>query len=229
MENGELPLTASSHDVVHHAWREYALLHPDRYRLMPEPSRLARPSHAVTGSLRLENRLNLYEIYQVLPEEYSASGSRLVVVAAIHLGTNGLDGHPGLIHGGILALLIDDVLGFAFGALHARDQTQNDQPVSSCSENDDDAVGIIPFAVTANLNVNYFQPVPSGSAILIRVYLQEWRDRKITFVVTLGPDAESSQASEVIFCQATSIYVIPRDAYELLQKRKRDIEPKDSS
>ena len=36
-----------------------------------------------------------------------------LVVAVVQLGNN-LDGHEGVIHGGILALQVDDVLGFAY-------------------------------------------------------------------------------------------------------------------
>ena len=70
-----------------------------------------------------------------------------LVVAVVQLGNN-LDGHEGVIHGGILALQVDDVLGFAYEEIP------------------------IPM-VTANLNLNFGRPLLPHTKFLVQAFLDE--------------------------------------------------------
>jgi acyl-coenzyme A thioesterase PaaI-like protein len=214
-----------------------------------------------------------YDVYQIMqsPDDDDGDGDHecdgendeydgCIVVAKIQLGRSA-DGHPGVVHGGILALLIDDVLGFAYPIVLARNCSSNkndsgsNSMVSASNTGDDGAgagagadVSTAPpddtgpandvVAVTANLNVNYASPVPSGSSIRVLVYLTEQTARKLVWKAIVrnkdgnddegggGSDPErkspssllyppSSSSSFITYCEATSVYVIPRTSCTL--------------
>jgi uncharacterized protein (TIGR00369 family) len=140
---------------------------------MPPPERLLQETHAIKGLLG--RGIQSYEVYK----------GEQGVKAIVKLGL-AVDGHMGVVHGGILALLIDDVLGFAYEALD------------------------IPLAVTANLNINYRAAVPADSEITILTTLVERKERKLSWEVQV------LSANGLLHCEATSIYVIPRDVYETM-------------
>jgi acyl-coenzyme A thioesterase PaaI-like protein len=109
-----------------------------------------------------------------------------LVESIVQLGT-ALDGHVGTVHGGILSLLIDDLLGYAFEALG------------------------ITYAVTANLSIDFRSPVPAGSKVKLRAVLTGWEGRKLYFNVHLT-DPETDR----LHCEAVSLFIIPREAHEKL-------------
>lgn len=117
------------------------------------------------------------------------SSSDEVVVATLHLGSS-LDGHAGVVHGGILALLIDDVLGFAYESMD------------------------VPLAVTANLNVDFRAACPSGSPIRIAVLRVQQEGRKLFWKARV----ESPDRS-ILYCEASSVYIIPRAVFEEMMMR----------
>jgi acyl-coenzyme A thioesterase PaaI-like protein len=200
-----------------------------RYRrtLLPAPDRALRSTHAIFGTLMRSScgdaaadsassdAIVSYQVYKVSPivvgeeddgpiisnddasagitddKDDGGDGSIALVEAAVQFG-RGVDGHPGVVHGGILALVVDDVLGFAYSVA-------------------DPSVDV---AVTANLNMNYRLPVPSGSRVLIRAWLLERNDRKLVFlcrvVEEFDRDADGQQGVCQVYCDATSVYVIPR-------------------
>lgn len=163
------------------------LANRDEYLRMEVPERALISSHVIYGQLLKENLIESYTAYKLA----SVSGHTMkgdVVVATAKLG-NALDGHPNVVHGGILALLIDDVLGFSYEALQ------------------------VPAAVTANLNVNYRAGVAAGSQILLKTTLTERKDRKLVWSVQV-----TSLDQETLYCEATSVFVIPRKVYESMQQ-----------
>jgi len=173
------------------------------YLRMDLPSRALEPTHAIFGSpggLLGDGRVESYRVYRrgtVGP----GTSSGVVVEATVRLGGS-LDGHRGVVHGGILALLVDDVLGFAYDALE------------------------IPLAVTANLTVNYLAAVPARSTIRIVATLVERTERKLIWNVRVSaasPTADVGDATvdadAALYCEATSVYVIPRDVYENMTER----------
>jgi acyl-coenzyme A thioesterase PaaI-like protein len=156
-----------------------------KYIAMQVPDRGLESSHVIFGQLLKENLIESYTVYKLLSEVTSQTTSRgngVVLVAAVKLGTD-LDGHPNVVHGGILALLIDDILGFGYEALQ------------------------VPHAVTANLNVNYRASVPGGAHILVTATLTERKERKLVWSVRV-----ESLDKDVLYCEATSVYVIPKSA-----------------
>jgi len=153
-------------------------LDPSVYQRMDLPDRANTDSHVIYGALLADNLVESYHAYRNIHDN-------TVVVAVVQLG-RGVDGHPGVVHGGILALLMDDVLGFGYEAL-----------------------GDVPMAVTANLNINYLQAVPAGARVLVQAQLQQREGRKLYWKVRVVSARDESE----IYCEATSLFIIPRDAY----------------
>jgi hypothetical protein len=82
-------------------------------------------THAIYGTLRKEGLIEAYDVFQnkcfpIIGSDSITStdrnDSQIAVAAVLKLGS-ALDRHDGIIHGSILALLIDDVLGFGFEVL----------------------------------------------------------------------------------------------------------------
>jgi acyl-coenzyme A thioesterase PaaI-like protein len=203
-----------------------------KYVLMPIPERGTVSTHAIHGTLFKKCCIERYDVYrreqntikaaatttstdteQVVPSQVPESAGA-DVVAVVTLGSN-LDGHNNIVHGGVLALVIDDVLGFGYFAV----LLQEDEELrlgKNTSINDGttaEAFRSNVIAVTANLNINYRAPVPSNSTVVVEATLvrnvesAETRREKNKFhwnVEVVSLDCATT------YCQATSLYVIPK-------------------
>ena len=166
------------------------------YRKMDLPSRSSEISHVIFGQLLQNGCIERYDVYQrinttnnkndnngiLLGEQQPRANdeSPELIVADIELGSN-LDGHEGIVHGGILAMLFDDAMGMAFSAMG------------------------IPMAVTANLTVDYRVPVEADSKVMIRVRLSRREGRKLYFTAQM-----TNHEASVVYAESTALYVIPR-------------------
>ncbi|KAI9029756.1 HotDog domain-containing protein [Phycomyces nitens] len=109
---------------------------------------------------------------------YNKSMTQVTIVC--HLGTE-LCGHDGIIHGGMLATLLDEVLAcVAFPALPNN------------------------IGFTANLNIDYRKPVKSDQWVVLRGKLDRLDGRK-AFVEAWIEDLEGTKMTE-----AKSLYVAPK-------------------
>jgi acyl-coenzyme A thioesterase PaaI-like protein len=168
------------------------------------PKRGQVPTHAIYGTLLGDAGIVSYDVYRCLEnvpwiqrtqkqwlqdqKDPPTNAPGPIVVALVELG-NGLDGHVGTVHGGILSLLMDDFLGHAYEALG------------------------VPVAVTASLAINFRAPVPAGSQIQLVAQLKSWEGRKLYWTLqVVDPD------SKKLYCEATSLYIIPRGAYDEMMK-----------
>ncbi|CAB9510632.1 Thioesterase superfamily [Seminavis robusta] len=156
----------------------------NEYELMNPPSRMDLNSHAV-GQLLQPGKIERYEIYKKKNAAPSMDAKDLHVVTALVDFGDSLDGHPKVVHGGILALVLDDVFGFSFGALGVR------------------------YAVTANLNLNFRAPTPAGTSVKIQVELERRENRKLYFKGEV-----TSLDGSVIYAESTCLYIIPRSVWE---------------
>lgn len=153
----------------------------DHYELMNHPTRTLSESHVIFGTLLNPNLLERYHVYQ----RVHAHHSNEIVVADVKLGER-LNGHEGVVHGGILALLIDDTMGYAFEAMD------------------------VPHAVTANLHIDYRLPVPAGTLIIIKVFFVKREGRKIYYKAEITCPKDSSK----LYAEASSLFIIPREHYK---------------
>jgi acyl-coenzyme A thioesterase PaaI-like protein len=148
------------------------------YQKIDLPSRAIETSHIIFGQLLKEGCIERYTVYKRINKIGEESPE--LIVSDIHLGNN-LDGHEGVVHGGILAMLFDDSMGMAFGAMG------------------------IKMAYTANLNVDYRVPVLANSRVLIRVRLSKQEGRKLYFSAQM-----TSLDASILYAESTTLYVIPK-------------------
>ncbi|KAI9507693.1 mitochondrial protein [Russula earlei] len=147
------------------------------YRSVPEETRV---NNLTAGALRGPGRLALHPLVRARMDDSEA----LIIV---HVG-RGLCGHDGIVHGGLLATLLDESL--------ARTAMQN-----------------LPdkVAVTANLDINYRAPTRADQFIVFRVRLLEAKGRKARVSATIE-DLDGK-----ILIEASGVFVQPRYA-KLLNK-----------
>jgi acyl-coenzyme A thioesterase PaaI-like protein len=159
------------------------------FTLMRVPERAWIPSHAIYGALMGPTLIESYQIFRnnALDAPKGNTVRENVVVASVLSGSH-VNGHPGVVHGGILALLIDDVLGAGYEAL-----------------------GDVPMAYTANLSIDYRKFVPAHTHLYIRCHLVERVRRKLVWKVVV-----ECPETGTIFCEASSVYVIPKAVYDNL-------------
>ena len=149
----------------------------ESYERMTLPSRM-KSNHAIFGLLLGESMIESYEVFR----RRNDSDSENVIVAYLKLGDH-INGHPGVVHGGILSLIFDDALGFGYGALG------------------------IKMAVTANLNIDFRAPVLAGTYVRVAAQLEHREGRKLFWKAQM-----TSMDRKILFAEATSLYVIPRSA-----------------
>lgn len=157
---------------------------PERYR-----------SHNLTaGTLAGPGRL------VVPPLVFAEEGGKSLVSIA-YLGSE-LCGHPGIIHGGLMATMLDEGLArCCFAALPHK------------------------VGMTANLNINYRAPTQADSYVVLRATTTKVEGRKAWVegrIETLPKEGETP----VVLAEATALFVTPRQAavrtFSLLCRHIRD-------
>ena len=81
-------------------------------------------------------------------------------IMLLSLGRPGLDGHPGVIHGGMASAILDEMQGFCVMLHHQHLSGPRDS------------------LFTVNLNVSYRRPVPTGTQVLVKTWLAQREGRK---------------------------------------------------
>ena len=218
-DNAEVTSAVSTRD--RHEPSKTIIYHGEEYELMPIPDRGKVSTHAIHGTLFKESCVARYDVYRRKRADHfpptssienttATSTDHADVVAIISFGCD-LNGHQNIVHGGILALLIDDVLGFGYFAIllqeyESRMHRNNDsEPVDSFDPH--------VVAVTANLNINYRAPVPAGSTVVVEASIvsddESTKRRRDKHKFHWNAKVMSLDRATT-FCQATSLYVIPK-------------------
>jgi len=122
----------------------------------------------------------------VPPFVWSEKGGKSLVSIS-YLGSD-LCGHPGLVHGGLLATVLDEGLArCCFAALPNK------------------------VGMTANLNINYRSPAPAGAFIVLRARTTRVEGRKAWVeghIETLVAEGEKP----VVLVEASALFIEPRQA-----------------
>jgi len=168
----------------------------DYYERVHPPDRSQTESHAIFGPLLGEGRIERYNFYRRIHADKESlqsnhngdEGAEPVEVAVgdVQLG-NKVNGHKGIVHGGIISLVFDDAMGWGYEALLMSDPAL-----------DSDETRI----VTANLNIDYRAPLMEDSRAVVRVYYVRSEGRKIYFRARL-----ESHDGETLYAEATSLFV----------------------
>lgn len=129
----------------------------------------------------------------VPPLAFNEEGGKSMVSIS-YLGKD-LCGHPGIIHGGFLATMLDEGLArCCFGALPNK------------------------VGMTANLNVNYRAPAPAGAYVVLRATTTKVEGRKAWVegrIETLVAEGETP----VVLADATALFIEPRQAAVSAQEK----------
>eukprot|EP00977_Amphora_coffeiformis_P007237 scaffold1569_cov171-Amphora_coffeaeformis.AAC.23 len=168
------------------------------YQAMPDPATVMIPSHAITGALLKEHYIEKYRIYSskssAAAHQHETTAQRTAratqvtepqIVALVRVGTQ-VDGHEGIVHGGIIAILIDDVLGYGFYSIGW------------------------PAAFTANLSINYRNPVPAASILRIECFFEGQERRKLHWKIRVV----DAKRPSVLYAEASSLFVVPQMIFD---------------
>ncbi|KAG5932562.1 hypothetical protein E4U53_001264 [Claviceps sorghi] len=117
---------------------------------------------------------------------WTESGGRSLV-SVVFVGED-LCGHPGLVHGGFLATMLDEGLArCCFGALPHN------------------------IGVTANLNIDYRKPTPAGTYLVLRAETTKVDGRK-AWVKGRIESLPGPGETPVVYAEATALFVSPKFA-----------------
>ncbi|RFU30025.1 hypothetical protein B7463_g6327, partial [Scytalidium lignicola] len=122
----------------------------------------------------------------VPPISWTEHGGKSLVSIS-YLGSD-VCGHPGIVHGGLLATMLDEGLAWCcFGALPNK------------------------VGMTVNLNINYRNPTPAGAFVVLRARTTKVEGRKAWVegrIETLVGEGETP----VVLAEAQALFVEPRQA-----------------
>ena len=76
----------------------------------------------------------------------------------------------------------------------------------------------IPFAVTANLKIDYRQPATPGTQVVIQCQCTKQEGRKLFLQATM-----TSTDGATVYCQATSLFIIPKDVYQDMMMEQQQV------
>ncbi|KAI2472164.1 Adenylylsulfate kinase-domain-containing protein [Annulohypoxylon bovei var. microspora] len=166
-------------------------------------------NHPLTQELRMKEEFSEARPHLKIPpayRDYNLTGGtlmgpgRLVVPPVIFAEQGGkslvsisflgdeLCGHPGIIHGGLLATILDEGLArCCFAALPHK------------------------IGMTANLNINYRAPAPAGSYVVLKATTTKVEGRKAWVegrLETLVGEGEKP----LVLAEATALFVMPKQA-----------------
>ncbi len=138
-------------------------------------------SHSLTGGTLIGPGKIL-----VPPFVWSEKGGKSLVSIS-YLGPD-LCGHPGVIHGGLLATILDEGLArCCFPALPNK------------------------VGMTANLNINYRKPAPAGAFVVLRAKTVKVEGRKAWVEGHIETLTEKGQ-DPVILVEASALFIEPKQA-----------------
>lgn len=100
---------------------------------------------------------------------------------------DGMCGHPGVVHGGIVALLMDDTMGVLVSTATTNDET------------------IMRQGVTASLQVSYKQPCPTGVVVELEASYERLEGRKHFLECEL-------RTGNSLLSTGHSLYLLPKDS-----------------
>ncbi len=192
-----------SHPYVKHLLEEEGFTIDDAFTNGPNKDH-SRPRHTVTTTtLSGPDLIGEYPLPLVkhttndLPDEQKSSE----VVVIYYLGDK-LCGHKGIVHGGILATILDECLCLcAFPLLPNK------------------------IAVTANLNVSYILPTKTDQYIIIKAHVDKIRGRNAWVkgtVESLIGQTEQEIEDSTVMVEADVLCIEPRWVAKLVEANKKD-------
>ncbi|KAH9998071.1 Thioesterase/thiol ester dehydrase-isomerase [Xylariaceae sp. FL0662B] len=185
-----LGLWAPEHDEEHEA-EKFINSHPLTQEMRAKDGfSESRPHMKIPPAFRMHNLTGgtlLGPGRIVVPPVVFAEQGGKSLVSISYLGDE-LCGHPGIVHGGLLATILDEGLArCCFAALPHK------------------------VGMTANLNINYRAPAPAGGYVVLKATTTKVEGRKAWVegrLETLVGDGETPQ----VLAEATALFISPRQA-----------------
>jgi len=149
----------------------------------------------------------------VYPRPSSGDASIPQISTFITLGT-GMDGHPGILHGGVVASLLDEAMGVLQSVNVEREHFV--AVGKGFAEGESPTVGLGSF--TAFLNVKYVRPVRSGAAVQVVAWYVRREGRKsfVNAEVRQNVGGGEDDSGEVVVCASgEALFVVPREGGRL--------------
>ena len=153
-------------------------------------------AHPIYGYLRTKDRIESIKIFNHRQPKIDDT-TNPICICIVNLGRH-VEGHKGIVHGGVLALLIDEVIGLGCEALG----------------------GLQGLSFTANLSIDYRNPCPTSTKLRISVFLMEHNGRKLIWKCCV----ESSN-QQTLYCEAKSLFLLPKhmDAKSAISNNENEI------
>ena len=204
--------------------------------------------HAMYGGLRgRKGFIERFDTYECQHFDYSETSNintnkeqekqqqQLLVYHDVIVGSN-LCGHDGIVHGGIIAFLFDETVGWGHTIVQLRRRQQRQQQQERSrrrhstgnigSGNNNSAALLLEDlssqpGVSANLNINFRVPLPANTLVRMKTYLVKTHKRKVYLRSTMEsiPNERSVESSEsdtepppsttttILYAEATCIMV----------------------
>lgn len=124
------------------------------------------------------------ELRSTLPQEFQQEGTCFTKVIDL-ADSPSLCFYPGRVHGGLLAFILDEAFAEA------------------CSP-----------AVTANINLDYRAPLPPGSLVLLRTWIEKVERRKRWVKGKIESLARNADGERTTCVDADGLFIIPRSHLE---------------
>ncbi|KAK5445227.1 hypothetical protein LTS15_010318 [Exophiala xenobiotica] len=168
------------------------------------PSRIGRPTSDKRGEFFTRTLATSDTITALVPssvvvgggnnntsesKSVSVRGTGKVEEVRCFLATrSGVNGFPGIAHGGFVAAVIDEVMGYLINANLTAARTEVGAAASGGQEA---SAAVVPMTgtgestapmssvMTAELTIKYRRPVPTGEVLLVRTWIDKMEGRKI--------------------------------------------------
>ena len=186
-----------------------------------------KSNHAMYGGLRgRKGFIEQFDTYECQHFEYSEANNKeeqLLVYHDVIVGPK-LCGHDGIVHGGIIAFLFDETVGWGHTIVQRRRRQRLHQQQSRRRRHSTGNIGndvalmdltssqlldtkygekqqhlpMLPVGVSANLNINFRVPLPANTFVRMKTYLVKTQKRKIYLRSTIEsiPDENQSRTTE---------------------------------
>ncbi|KAH9822748.1 putative Xaa-Pro aminopeptidase P [Teratosphaeria destructans] len=140
----------------------------------------------------------------------SPSDEKIEEVSTLYTVGDGLNGHPDIMHGGIVATVIDESMGILGNANQERRHLLRVQKGEAQGELPPPQTGTF----TAFLHVNYLAPVQTPGAIVVTArYTKRQGDRKEWIEAVIKqhiPTGDDDYGEEIVCAKAEALFVKPK-------------------
>jgi len=192
-------------------WTAALLSKPNLITRVPDSRNLKPTNEDSLFATTLKTPATIRSCINVYPRPEPSDPYIAEITTLATLGS-ALYGHPGILHGGIVASLLDEAMGILQTVNHERDHFL--AVGRGLAEGESPARGLGSF--TAFLNVKYLRPVRTGAAVQVVAWYvrregrKQWINAEVRQAVDGGGEDD---CGEVVVCASgEGLFVVPRES-----------------